>query len=198
MLKLIPGFILTCGLMMMPPLAYAQTATSVPSSVAPSSAIPSDTVKDPALAARKMILVKRYLAAIHFDKMMSSMMDAMIPPMVQEQRQSNPNITDAQAKIVTDALKDTMVDFTPKIMDRIAILYADAFSEDELTQIVAFYESPVGQSIITKSTALLAQVGPIMSDIMPGLKDEMVQKICQKMDCGAADMEKAKVRAKAS
>ncbi len=140
---------------------------------------------DDAGLARREALARRYFAAVKMDQQMSLMIRSLMPMMVQQQKAAHPNLTDAQMAAVTEATTEAMADFTPKYLDRVAGAYAQTFTEDELTQIVAFYESPVGQSVINKTPALMPQVTAILQDMLPELTENMKQKLCVKIACPA-------------
>ena len=77
MRKLLTIFMTSVLLASLPAICQAQAATAV----APSP--------------EKVALVKRYFAAIHFDEMMSGMVNQMTPAMMAQMRQNQPNMTDA-------------------------------------------------------------------------------------------------------
>lgn len=133
--------------------------------------------------ARRADLVRRYFKAVDLDKMMGTMMQSIMPMMVDQMRKSNPAITDAQAKIVSDAVVEASAEFMPKYMDATVDLYADTFTEDELTQMVTFYESPTGQSITKKLPDLTPKAMQLMMQMMPDLQASVMSKMCAKMQC---------------
>jgi uncharacterized protein len=59
-------------------------------------------------------------------------------------------------------------------------IYVQAFTEDELKGMLAFYKTPVGQSVIEKMPVAMKQSMAIMQKYMPELQ-EKVNKICEEM-----------------
>lgn len=155
-------------LAVMPAAAMAQTAAT-------------PTVEE-ALSARKVALIKRYFKAIEMDKLIGSMMQSMMPALAEQQRASS-GLTSEQSKIVTDAVVETMAEITPIYIDKLSVIYADAFTEDELTQMVAFYEGPVGQSITKKTPGLIPKSTQVMMELVPEIQNRMQTKMCKKIDC---------------
>ncbi len=133
----------------------------------------------------KVALVKRYFAAMHFNQMMSQMMKSMAPAMMAQAKQQHPEITEAQTQAVTDAMTETMDDFIPRMTDAMIPVYADLFTTEELTKLDAFYESPVGQSIMAKTPQAMQRVIPVMTQLMPDLQADMMTHLCAKIDCKA-------------
>ncbi len=157
--------------------------------VAPVTALcetPAPAVADAAMA-RKIALTKRYFKAMEMDKMIGSMMQSMIPVMIEQQRKANPSVTAEQGKAVSDSVIETMAAVTPTYIDRTIDVYADAFTEEELTEMVIFYEGPVGQSIVHKTPGLMPKTTQIMVDMIPELQADMKARLCKKIDCAALE-----------
>jgi len=133
----------------------------------------------------KIALVKRYFAAMHFGQMMSGMMHQMGPAMMAQMRQAHPEVTDAQMQGVSDAMGATMDEYLPKMMDAMVPVYADTFSTEELTKLDEFYESPIGQSIVSKTPLAMQKMMPVMIKMMPDMQADMMKRMCAKVDCSA-------------
>lgn len=90
------------------------------------------------------------LKAMEVDKQV----EAAITQMLDLQTKSNPQLA---------PLRDTMKKFLNKHMswdslkDDMITIYADAFSEEELNQILAFYRTPVGKKMVQKAPELMAK-----------------------------------------
>ena len=54
-------------------------------------------------------------------------------------------------------------------------IYADNFDEAELTGLIAFYKSPVGQTWIQKQPAIQAATMQAMGQIMPKIQAAMLK-----------------------
>lgn len=91
-----------------------------------------------------------------------------------------------------DAFKRVMKTFMNKyftwdlLKDKIAAIYANEFTEDELKQITAFYNSPVGQKVGQKLPSLMQQgmmVGQTAVEAHKGeLEQMMTDEFSQKTD----------------
>jgi hypothetical protein len=64
-----------------------------------------------------------------------------------------------------------------QLMDQFARVYALNFTVDELTQIVAFYESPVGTKLATANSALNGSLQTVMRVFQVNLKTEFFAKV---------------------
>jgi len=136
-----------------------------------------------AATARRQDLVRRYFKAVDFEHMMNSMMSVLIPNMINQMRASRTDVTNDQVKIISDAVTESFAEFTPKYMDALVDVYADAFTEDELTKMDEFYESPEGQSIVHKMPAMTPKTMDIMNQMIPDIIVEVKAKMCAKMTC---------------
>lgn len=134
------------------------------------------------VTARKVALIKRYFKAIEMDKLIGSMLQSMLPALAEQQRASS-GLTPEQSKIVTDSTVETMAEITPIYIDKLSVIYADGFTEEELVQMVAFYESPVGQSITKKTPGLMPKTTQVMMELMPEIQSRIQTKMCKKIDC---------------
>ncbi|MGA9659733.1 MAG: DUF2059 domain-containing protein [Asticcacaulis sp.] len=172
--SIISGFMLATLLTATPVMVSAQDAPAT------QAAAPAD-----AAMTRKVALVERYFTAINMDEMLDSMMKSMSPMLMEQQRKMHPEISEKDATAMSDSVTESMAQFFPGYMIRIKVLYAESFSEDELTQMVAFYESPVGRSITAKTPELMPKTIQIASSMMPELVSNMQKNLCAKIDCTA-------------
>ena len=132
---------------------------------------------------RRVDLVNRYFKAVNLDAMMDTMLRSLMPMVTDQMRKDNPNLSEKDAGIVNEAVVEAMGDFMPKYKDAIADLYANSFTEDELTALVTFYETPTGRSITQKMPALTPKSMQLMSQMLPDIIEDMKAKVCAKTTC---------------
>ena len=167
MRKLLTAFMTSVMLVSMPVICHAQAATE---------AAPSP---------EKIALVKRYFAAIHFEQMMSGIVNQMTPAMMAQMRKSQPNITDAEFQAATEAVSESTGDFLKKLTEASIPVYADIFTVEELTKMDEFYETPVGQSIMAKAPQATQKLMPTVIALMPEFQADIAKRMCNKIDCSA-------------
>jgi uncharacterized protein len=131
----------------------------------------------------KLALSKRFIAALEMEATIGATMKSMVPAFVQMQRQKIPSLTEAQGKIVETVVIETMAEITPDYIDKVSSVYAETFTTEELTQSIAFYETPAGRSVIKKSQTMGPKIMPIMMDMMPEIEARMKNKLCAKIKC---------------
>lgn len=169
------------GLVCLAPLAAK--AEDVPRSPAQKVELTQPAAVADLAQGRKVALFNRYMTAIHADQMMLAMTRSTISAMVEDMRRRQPQLSDADAKLISDTVEETMQELMPTIISETSKVTIDEFSEDDLLQIVTFYEGPIGRGLVEKSPAIMAKTGEIMRTIMPLVQTRITEKICQKRNC---------------
>jgi hypothetical protein len=138
----------------------------------------------------KITLVKRYFAAIHFEQMMTGIVNQMTPAMMAQMRKTQPNMTDAEFQAATEAVTESSNDFLKKVTDASIPVYADIFTVEELTKMDEFYETPIGQSIMAKVPEASQKLMPTVMALMPDFQADVQKRLCAKIDCSAKKTDK--------
>ncbi|WGM39171.1 DUF2059 domain-containing protein [Caulobacter sp. NIBR1757] len=169
MRRLILSAGLSVGLLLSPVAGFAQT----PHTAAAAPAAPSAHATD---------LARRYIKAMRMEEAMTVVFSQFDPLMGMD-----PSMA---AKIDRNAMREAMVEsvgeILPKWTEALIPYVAAAFSVEELEAMVAFYESPIGQSVVTKSQVLAKPSMEIMQDLAPGLGEDMLARYCAKATCTGA------------
>jgi hypothetical protein len=150
----------------------------------------AQTATETAPSPEKVALVKRYFAAIHFEQMMSGIVNQMTPAMMAQMRKTQPNITDAEFQAATEAVSESTNEFLKKVTEASIPVYADIFTVEELTKMDEFYETPVGQSIMAKAPLATQKLMPTVMALMPDFQADVAKRICAKIDCSAKKADK--------
>ncbi len=78
-----------------------------------------------------------------------------------------------------------------RMLDDMAPIYADIYTEDELRGQIAFYRSPVGQSVAAKAASLGLAVQESQAAVVLSFMTEFQTKYCAQFNCeGARTMTK--------
>ena len=157
----------------------AQAQTSAP------AAPPAAAVASKATPATRA-LAERYFEAVHYDQLLSQMMKSMMPAMVDAMRKQSPSVTEAQGKIISDVALESSLEMVRRMKAPMLDAVAEVFTEQELRDLVAFYEAPTGQALLAKSPELTQRMMQQMPTIMGDMQTEMRAKLCAKLDCGKA------------
>jgi hypothetical protein len=138
--------------------------------------------------ARQLSLAREMVEISGSRNVMTTMFNAMLNQMVPE---ADPHSASAEDRKVHDiALEAAHAAFekaTPKMLDLFVDTYAHDFSEQEMSDIVAFYKTPSGQAAIAKLPKVMAESMPVVRNtIVPQLQRDMVDEICNRLACTPA------------
>jgi hypothetical protein len=160
-----------------PAVAIAEPSSSQPGA---SSAPSQDSA--PASPEAKA-LVKRLFAAIHIDELMKTVMHNLIPMEADQLTRENPELTADQKAAIVSVVEQATDEWTPTYFDRMTSVYANTFSVEELKAMIDFYESPMGQSITTKTATLAPAATQIAEQLMPQYQALVTKHLCERLDC---------------
>jgi hypothetical protein len=129
--------------------------------VAISPVLAQDGVSE-AEADPRVVLAEELIALTVTDTMVEQMVDAVWPTLEEQLVALNPDISedalmDLKAKMV-ELERELVADMTGKIVT----FYTETFTEDELTELNAFYASELGQKLLDSQPELMSQVMPDM------------------------------------
>jgi uncharacterized protein len=126
---------------------------------------------------------EEYLRVSHTEQMLSQSMSTMLTQtksgmlqqmfgvtLTPEQTKASEELQDKLAVILTNALS------WEKLKPLYIKVYADAFTEEELDGIIAFYKSPAGQAMIAKTPALMTKSAELVQQQMATAMPE-IQKL---------------------
>ncbi|MDB5453421.1 MAG: hypothetical protein JWO33_1999 [Caulobacteraceae bacterium] len=132
-------------------------------------------------SAGQIALAKRYMDAAQMSDSVAMMMKQLRPVLMQK---AEAELSADQKKVLGEAFDVAYGRYLDSYMSRLAPILADTYSEAELTQIVAFYESPVGRSMVAKAPALQLKLVPVAMDLVPDLEQDMRTEVCAHINCG--------------
>jgi len=146
---------------------------------------------EPNPSPRQKELAERLITAMHLDRVGTSMMDAMYGEMEKQfisEAEAKGNDPDdiAEAKEMFASCRERMrtIDFNGLLREEQARIYAKYFTEQQLTDLCAFYESAAGKKMIEVMPQLMAEgaragsdkLGPKIQEIMNQVTEEGEQK----------------------
>lgn len=144
-------------------------------------AVPSPAAVQASDMAAREALVRRFFEISQMEKVMNAMMESMIAPLLNDSR-----IPADKIPIVREAFLEGFGNVMPQMMEAYVEQYAAAFTLEELEQLVAFYDSPVGRSVMAKTVVLSRQTGEMVERFRPTMEAEMQRQLCARIECPAA------------
>ncbi len=143
--------------------------------------------------ARARACSTRYIKAMRMEEMMRSMMDGMIPAMTASMAESDDLSPDARKMIAEVAVESTMA-IVPEMLADLEPLMVKHFTETEICALADFYSSPTGQSLTSKMPAFTAESGNLTVKYLPLMRQEMMKRLCERVDCAGGATKPAKAR----
>lgn len=164
--------------MRLPTLLFALAFAFATPAMAPAMAQAPKPVDPAALAQAKIVFEKSGAAAIG-QQMSSAIMNAQKARL----EQANPGKT-AEINEVVGLMQAEFNKQLPPMIDAIAAIYAQHFTTEELTQLSAFYDSPVGRKMIKEMPQILTETmtvaqtfaQKITMDVMVKLQPEIEKR----------------------
>lgn len=106
--------------------------------------------------------IQKMFSVMNMDQQFVGGLEAMMP--IIDDMAKNLNLSPSETEELRQIYRDWYAEDIDQaaIMDKLMWIYADHFSEEEVQEIIAFYETPLGQKWVTESPKLMqlgAQVG---------------------------------------
>ncbi len=86
-------------------------------------------------------------------------------------------------RMILDLLAELTADMVPQMITEMVPVYAATFTEEELTALVAFYETPLGRSIADKSIEVMPEADRAVMSVVPRMVEKMATRMCQHYGC---------------
>lgn len=114
---------------------------------------------------------------------MGSEMDRMLGSLVEEQLAETPDMGAAEREWMRANMPTLTRDFLEDLGRELAVVYADEFTTEELQALVAFYATPLGQSIATKQFEIGARSQELMMGSLVRFLQKLEAKFCAEFSC---------------
>ena len=136
--------------------------------------------------ARQLQLAHRYIELIHIDKSYADTMKSLAPSILASMPKGKGDDPAMQQKVF-EAASEAASEMMVTLVKKMEPIMAETYSEEELADLVAFYESQTGKALIEKQPLLLGKIGPMMMEIMPQFQTSLRTKVCARVDCKALE-----------
>ncbi|WP_298100798.1 DUF2059 domain-containing protein [Brevundimonas sp.] len=86
-------------------------------------------------------------------------------------------------RMILSLTAELTADMVPQMITEMVPVYATTFTEEELTALVAFYDTPLGRSIAGKSIEVMPEADRAVMSVVPQLLEKMAGRLCQHYGC---------------
>jgi hypothetical protein len=142
---------LAAGLMMAPHTAHAQTAAAPQGAPPPPAA---QTAASPPVSPEFEKDIVKLLEITGAQKLGEQLTDTFMQQFSQAIRASNPNIPPRALEVANEVARTFFTERYPQLMPKMVQAYAKVLTPDDVKQMLAFYESPLGRRLIQVTPAL--------------------------------------------
>lgn len=128
------------------------------------------------VAPQQLALARKYVDLTDSGAIFESTVVEMGVSSMQQIVQQNPELLDQTSEVIGDVIKEYN-GRKGELLDQFARLYAIRFSMEELTTIVNFYESDVGQKLANANAELNQDMGRVLQVYRNNLRTEFYAKV---------------------
>jgi hypothetical protein len=126
-------------------------------------------------------LARQLMETMHVSATTDQMVKQMMQAMGTGLSAANPGKGKEVQDLLSEVLLPEMSKLKPEMIDAAANIYAANFSADELKQILAYYQSDIGQKVISRLPTILQEQGRVAQQIvirmMPDIQAKLEQAI---------------------
>jgi hypothetical protein len=145
------------------------------------------TAGDAAPSARKLELAHQVVEATGIGASLSASMHDAVSRAFASLEPAGSADAQARWKVFADAQADASAKMSPKIVDSLVDSYARNFTEKELSDLLAFYRSPSGRSMVAKTPQVLRSVTTDLAGFLPQMRRDTGEQACAKLTCTPAE-----------
>ncbi len=159
-------------------LATTHPATAQTPSAAPAADAPS---------ARQLELARQLVAASGMNATLSASLRNTVGQIYAALKPAASADAEARRKVFADAEADATAKLVPQITESLVDGYARTFTVQELSDVLAFYQSPSGRAMVAKTPQLMQGVTGALVTLLPQMRRDMGDVVCAKVTCTAAE-----------
>lgn len=133
-------------------------------------------------------LARRYFEVIGFQTQLGMILGNLTGP---DQLGARPDISARQREALVSSAAEAMDEAMPVMVDEAARITARTFTDAQLKEMIAFYETDSGKAITAKSPVMPPMANQLVLSFAPIIRADAVVRTCAKVDCGAEPDAKA-------
>lgn len=156
-------------------LAAAFALATLPASPVAASDVQAATAPSP----RQSALARQYLGLLMTDQFEGAVREILGDDM-QNDLESLP---EEERRFIIDLTAEMTADMVPQMIDEMVPVYAATFTETELAALVAFYDTPMGRSIASKSVTVMPEANRAIMSVVPQMLEKIAGRMCEHYNC---------------
>ncbi|HAJ04425.1 MAG TPA: hypothetical protein DCX75_17460 [Brevundimonas sp.] len=129
-------------------------------------------------AARRLQLAEQYV-----ELSLGENIAALVGQLVEEDLAESPDMSDRERQWMRANMPPMILEVIDRMARDMAPVYAETFTLEELEALVAFYSTPLGQSVAIKEFELGARIDELLGGAMIQFFETFEAKYCAEFDC---------------
>jgi len=125
----------------------------------------------------KLEKAREVFRVMQADGIMDQMLDAVFAQMGAMMQQSHPELPQEALTIVREEISASLREALPALIDQMAVVYEQVFTDDELDAMLTFYRSPAGQSMVAKMPQVMGKSVQFSQTWAMGAFQDLPQRI---------------------
>jgi len=135
----------------------------------------------PAVSEQKLALAGELVDAADLKGSMRRVADVILDQFTQSFNSAAGSTDPDMVKFMKSLMQDEIGGIIRKVTPKLAEVYAETFTEQELKDILAFYRTPTGQKMVAKTPELSRRGQEMVRPFIPAMQVDMVGKIFDHM-----------------
>jgi hypothetical protein len=186
------GFALIAAVLVAAPTASSAFAQGTVSTARPAppeaAALTAPVVDGPATRVDpKRLELARQIYDLIGAQAMSTTVHSMTTAMSMQFANVMDDRSEARAKAIVAAVSDGMTSIMPQVTDAGISSMAHTFTEEQLRDILAFYESPTGHVLVRKMPVVTQQSIIAMGTYLPQMMAGVEDSFCSRVKCSSKE-----------
>lgn len=145
-------------------------------------ALPAAVLTQPAAAQdSKIEKAREIFRVMQADRIMDQMVEAAFGQMGAMMQQQHPELPPAALDIMRDEISASLRQGMPELVEHMAGVYEQVFTEAELDAMLDFYRDPVGQSLLDKMPQVMTRSMQFSQQWAIGLFQDLPQRLEQRL-----------------
>ena len=129
-------------------------------------------------AARRLQLAEQYVELSLGDNVAK-----MVGQVIEEELAASPDMSDRERAWMRANMPPMILEAIDRMASDMAPVYAETFTLEELEALVAFYSTPLGQSVAVKEFELGTRIDELLGGAMIQFFETFQAKYCAEFDC---------------
>lgn len=158
-------------------------------SVSQALVIQPRAVQADALTQEKIVALEKLVLITDMLDIAKASVDTQIESLIQTARAVKPGADPRVLKLLRESAREVMVENIDDLGPKIAVIYDELFTYEEILQLIRFYEKPIGKKMTRVMPVFINRVNAIGETWGEDVKRKLKQRLNEKLKAEGIDIE---------